>query len=549
MEVEVTGIEEAKRVVGRLLEKEIPKTLHLRSKWSLIATQLALLRSNLDSVDPLSPNLNLLGLPSIAATLSHTLTLSHSFQSPSLPHGKLLSQSLLHSALSSLRLHVSDSLLLLDSGLLSPNSPSPSPDRDAVLTLIARLQIGIPPSRSFAMDSLLRLLHDQPKNVLLVISQGIIPVLLTLLDNSPSDDMKDKILAAISRISAFDSGKHALDAEGLPLLNHLLRAVEAGSGFAQIEACAALQALTLSRENSRAIAARGGISSLLEICATGMSSIQASATRVLSNLAAFPEVKAKFVDESGISVLFAVLSCGTAAAREDTIRCLCNLVRDDDILKLELVQGRVIPRLKNYWESVPSDASLQAAAEFLSELASCQPIGEAILADGFFEKLMSLLSSEVSGVRTAAAVAIHKLSRCMKSTEETGIGGGCIPALIGMLDGKSMAEREAAAMALSSLVVNKGNRRAFCRDSRGGVARTVRLLDPSRGEKLDRRYPVSVLASLVNNKKWRRLMVTEGACAYLEKLGRMDVEGARKLYETILPRGKVWGILPHQGQS
>lgn len=44
-----------------------------------------------------------------------------------------------------------------------------------------------------------------------------------------------------------------LIAEGLSLLNHLLCVLELGSGFSKEKACIALQALSLSKENARAI--------------------------------------------------------------------------------------------------------------------------------------------------------------------------------------------------------------------------------------------------------------------------------------------------------
>ncbi|KAK8483024.1 hypothetical protein V6N11_038115 [Hibiscus sabdariffa] len=77
------------------------------------------------------------------------------------------------------------------------------------------------------MDSLLGLLQKDDKNVMTAVVQGVIPVLVRLLDSSCLE-MKEKMVAAISRVSC-GSSKHvliALIAEGLLLLNHLLRVLE-----------------------------------------------------------------------------------------------------------------------------------------------------------------------------------------------------------------------------------------------------------------------------------------------------------------------------------
>ncbi|KAF3524002.1 hypothetical protein F2Q69_00048478 [Brassica cretica] len=62
------------------------------------------------------------------------------------------------------------------------------------------------------------------------IAQGVVPVLVRLLD-SCSLSMKEKVVVVISRISTVESSKYVLIAEGLSLLNHLLRVLESGSGF------------------------------------------------------------------------------------------------------------------------------------------------------------------------------------------------------------------------------------------------------------------------------------------------------------------------------
>ena len=61
--------------------------------------------------------------------------------------------------------------------------------------------------------------------------------------------------------------------------------------------------VSFSKENTRAIGYRGGISSLLEICDVGTPNSQAIVVGVLRNLARFQEIKENFIEENAISVI------------------------------------------------------------------------------------------------------------------------------------------------------------------------------------------------------------------------------------------------------
>ncbi|XP_028766239.1 uncharacterized protein LOC114724113 [Neltuma alba] len=528
---------------------EIPAILHLKGKWSLIASKLHLLRSRLadfSSHFPHSSSSNSLSrdlLLSIAQTLNDAVSLVKDCQLPTLSHGKLKTQSLIDSLLASLDRHLSDCDVLLKSGVLRDDAISTASNRDAVRSelrnLTARLQIGSSDSRIFAMDSFLGLLQEDDKNVMIAVAQGVVPLLVRLLDSS-SSEMKEKIVAAISRVSMVDSIKHALIAEGLVLLNHLLRILDHGSGFAKEKACTALQALTFSRENARAIGSRGGISSLLDICQVGTPGSQASAAGVLRNLVVYPEVRVHFVEENAVVVLLGLASSGTAIAQENAIGCLSNLISDDESLKLTSVKERGIECLKNFWDSVSSVQSLEVAIELLRSLASSPSIAEVLISDGFVQKLVGVLHCGVLRVRIAAARAVYTLgSSTTKAKKEMG-ECGCITPLIQMLDGKAVEEKEAAAMALSILMFYTGNRRIFRKDERGIVS-AVQLLDPSI-ENLDKKYPVSILVSLVHSKTCRKQIAAAGASVHTRKLVEMNVEGSKKLLDS-LGRAKVWEAL------
>ncbi|KAF5459577.1 hypothetical protein F2P56_019516 [Juglans regia] len=528
----------------------IPHAETFRGKWSLVRAKLTDLQIHLsDFTDfpnssssiPLSLDL----LHSISHTLTDAVSLCHKCQTPNFSDGKLKTQSDIDSVLAKLDRHVKDADILIKSGVLRDGvapSTSSSSKREVARAesrgLITRLQIGSAESKISAMDSLLRLLEADDKNVMISVAQGMVPVLVRLLDSSSSWEMKEKALAAISRISTVDSSKHVLIAEGLLVLNHLLRVLDLGSGFAKEKACVTLQALTFSKENARAIGSRGGVSSLLEICQAGTPGSQAFAAGVLRNLAVFSEIRENFVEENGVAVLLGLASSGTVLAQENAIGCLCNLISEDESLKLQLFKEGGIECLKNFWDSAPTVQSLEVAVDLLRHLASCPIIAEVVVSDGFVARLMGVLNCGVLGVRVAAARAVYELGFSTRTRKEIG-ECGCIGPLIKMLDGKAVEEKEAAAKALSILMLYAGNRKVFRKDERGMV-NAVQVLDPSV-QNLDKQYPVSILASLAHSKKCRKQMVAAGACVYLQKLVEMDIEGSKKLLDS-LSRSKILGV-------
>ncbi|KAK8488937.1 hypothetical protein V6N13_060944 [Hibiscus sabdariffa] len=472
-----------------------------KGKWALIKSKLNDLRVQLvdfsdfptSSSNPLAVDL----LRSISHTLNEAFSLSQKCQSLDLAEGKLKTQSNIDAVLAKLDRHIKDSEILIRSGVLQDGglvSSKTEAVRVESRNLVTRLQIGTTESKNSAMDLLLDLLQEDDKIVMIVVAQGVVPVLVRLLDSSCLE-MKEKTVAAISMVSSVESSKHVLIAEGLLLLNHLLRVLESGSGFAKEKACIALQALSFSKENARAIGSRGGISSLLEICQAGTPGSQALAAGVLKILASFDEIKENFVEESAVFVLIGLAASGTALAQENSIGCLCYLVSDDESLKLLIFEEGGIECLRNFWDSSPNRKSLEVAVDFVRQLASCPLIADALIADGFGPRLEDALNCGGLAVRIAAARAVYGLSFNSKTRKEMG-ECGCTTALIKMLDGKAVEEKEAAAMALSSCCMPETE---------------------------------------------RKQMVAAGACVYLQKLVEMNVEGAKRLLES-LGRGKIWGV-------
>lgn len=536
---------------------QIPRVKHFKGKWVIVKTKLNDLETQLkdfsDFPAAASNTLCLDHVHSVSHTLIEAASVAQKCQGVSLTEGKLKTQSDIDSVLAKLDRHVRDGDVLIKSGVLQDGDVliksgvlqdgvvSSGSKREVVRAesrnLITRLQIGSAESKNSAMDSLLGLLQEDDKNVVIAVAQGVVPVLVKLMDSS-SLEMKEKTVASIARVSMVDSSKHVLIAEGLLLLNHLIRVLESGSGFAKERACVALQALSFSKENARAIGSRGGISSLLEICQAGTPGSQAFAAGVLRNLAGFSEIKENFIEENAVMVLLGLVASGTALAQENVFGCLCNLVSDDESLKLLIVREGGIGSLKSYWDSVSAVKSLEVAVELLSQLASCLPIAEVLVSDGFVVRLVNVLNCGVLSVRIAAARAVYMLGINSKARKEMG-ECGCIGPLIKMLDGKAVEEKESAAKALSTLMLYAGNRKILRKDERG-IVTVVQLLDPLI-QNLDKKYPVAILAALVHCRKCRKQMVAAGACLHLRKLVEMDIEGANKLLEN-LGRGKIWGV-------
>uniref|UniRef100_A0A7N0RAI3 DUF7032 domain-containing protein n=1 Tax=Kalanchoe fedtschenkoi TaxID=63787 RepID=A0A7N0RAI3_KALFE len=526
------------------LTEEVVKVRSFKGKWSSVKSKLADLRTQLtdltDFPNSASNPLFLELVQSVVGTLEEGLALARRCQREDFKAGKLRTQSDIDSMIARLDRHIRDGEILIKSGVLQDGGGGSS-KREAVRAdarnLVTRLQIGSVESKNAAMDSLLGLLIEDDKNVLIAVAQGVVPVLAKLLD-STSAEMKEKAVCAISRVSMVESSKHVLVAEGLMLLNHLIRVLESGSGFAKEKACIALQGLSTSKENARAIGSRGGISSLLEICQAGTPNSQAAAAGVLKNLAKFDEIKENFMEENALPVLLGLLACGTSSAQENAIGCLCNLVAGDEELKLRFAREGGFGGLKNFWDGAPAAQSLEVALDLFTTLASCAPIAEALAAEGFISRLVIVLNCEVSGVRIAAAKAVNELGLNSKTRKSLG-DFGCIPLLVRMLENKAVEEKEAAAKALSNLVQCESNKKIFKKDERG-IVNVVQLLDPSV-QNLDKRYPVFILASLAHSKKCRKSMTAAGASPHLQKLVEMDVEGSKKLFESIR-HGKVWGI-------
>ncbi|XP_026660825.2 uncharacterized protein LOC103708084 [Phoenix dactylifera] len=532
-----------------------------RGRWSAVAATLGRLRDALNDLSDLPSHSHPLAadlLRSLSQTLSLTLPLALHCRSPDPPAGKLRTQSDIAAVAATLAQLAADADLLLRTGaLLDPPTPpqataaaAPGTSRresvrSQARSLVTRLQIGSPASRITALDSLIALLREDDKNILIAAAQGVLPALLRLLDSSSSGgEARAKAVAVIARIAAVESCRHVLVADGAPLLHHLVRTIESDCGgpAAREQACAALQTLTLAKDNAMAVGSRGGIVALLEICCDGTPSAQAAAACVLKNLAGVQELRENFLEENGVPVLVRLLASGTPLAQENAIGCLCNLAAGDEgeSLKLAIFKDGGLDCLKNYLESGGSgnDRSLEPAIGLLRNLSSFRYIAELAACAGFLLQVIAALDSTTSGTRSEAARAISELAVVGRTRKEL---GDAVPRLIRMLEAKVAEEKEAAVKALASLVSFPRFRRIFRKEERG-VFNVVQLLDPLVWN-VEKKYPVSVLLSLSQSRRCRKQMVAVGACGFLQSLAAMEVEGAKRLLES-LGRGKLWRVFP-----
>ena len=313
-----------------------PDVRFFKGRWFAIATKLDSLQALLEDFSGL-PNLssNPLSaefLPSLSKTLDNALSLCRQCLSEELPAGKLRTQSEIAAIASALDRHATDANILHRTGILLEPARVAGDDpalkggswreiiRVEARNLITRLQIGGAVAKNAALEELTGLLEEDEKNVLIAASQGVVPALVQLLD-SPSNETREKAVAAIAKVSSVESSRHVLLAEEMPLLNHLSRVLESGSGFAKEKSCVALQTLTLAKDKARAFVCRGGISPLLGICHVGTPAAQSAAVGVMKNLAAVAEIRAGFAEENAVPVLLAMCSSSTAVAQENAMAC------------------------------------------------------------------------------------------------------------------------------------------------------------------------------------------------------------------------------------
>ncbi|KAJ8642483.1 hypothetical protein MRB53_004231 [Persea americana] len=508
-------------------------------------------------------------LPNILSTLETIHSLAEQCRDHP-PSGKLLMQSNLDIASSSLSLHLRHLDLLLNSGVLCSSSnaaasnnptaivlpqPGPSASRDElaffVRDLFARLQIGGPDFKKKALESLLQLLRDDDdaesaKNSVVVAAEGDVAYLIHLLDSHGHPlFVREHAVHAISVLaSASDSSRKAVFEEGA--LGPLLRLLETGSAAVKEKAAAAVEAITSDPENAWAVSAYGGIRALIEACRSGSPAVQAHSTGALRNAAAVEDIRRALEEEGAIPVLVDLLdSSGHGGGRSSSgnaAHCLWLMASSGEDFRQAIVQEGGLQRLLQLLQEGPNPETIEHALRAIYALSlsasTARALSSSPSAAGFLPQLAELIRQGGSaGLQHISASLICNLSL---ADERKRALAGCMGALVKMMESplqKSAAvgTQEVAARALVLLLSVRSNRKEFVREEKN-VLKLVQMLDPRRNVGgMCKSYPVSVAAALTagGGGGCRKRLVAAGACQHLQVLADMDVTGARKVMQRL----------------
>lgn len=458
--------------------------------------------------------------------------------------GKLQMQSSLDAVALKLAMHVQECELLVKSGIVRECGALPTSSGGAakesakwnVRDLLARIQIGSVESKLKALESLVNLMDEDDKAVLIVAREERgIPTLVHLLD-SGVNVLRERASAAVCRIAQIDSCEELLVSEGA--LSSLVRVLESGSSHSKEKAASALKNLTCTYENATSVVAHGGASALLEVCQAGTPAAQAAAVGAIRNLASISEVQLTVAEEGAIPILVGLINSGTPLSQEYACDALQSLASSNEHVRQAIMREGAVPALIMYYDSTPSPKGKEVGMGALSNLTASESDLEELLTAGFLSRLVSALKVGLVIEQQSAAAAVCHLARSAELRKRLG-SVGCIPPLVRMLEGKTNISQALAVHAILNLIADDSNRRAFCREERS-IAKVVHLLDPSMLS-IAKRHPILVLLCVSGKKKCRKQMIAAGACSYLAKLAQVEADGARKLLER-LEGGKMWSL-------
>ncbi|XP_024370355.1 uncharacterized protein [Physcomitrium patens] len=450
--------------------------------------------------------------------------------------GKLQTQSNLDSLCGQLDLHIHDCQLMIKNGIMQENPlaichVTPESSREAmrwtIRNLISHLEIGNVGCKQRALDSMLRIMSDDDKNILMVASQGAVTVLVHLLDAS-QPVIREKSAAAICLLALNDSCEHTVVAEGG--IAPLVRLLDSGSPRAQESAAAGLQGLSVSDENARAITAHGGVPALTEVCRVGTSGAQAAAAGTLRNLAAVENLRRGISDDGAIPIVINLISSGTSMAQENAAATLQNLAVSDDSIRWRIIGDGAVQPLIRYLDSSLDICAQEIALGALRNLAACRDNIDALVNAGLLPRLANHLRSGKISMQLVAAATVRLIACSMESRRSLG-EAGVIGPLVKLLDAKSTMAQEYSAQALALLLLDEENRKLFLAED-WGIIGLVLLLD-TRFKEVGKQFPIAALQALSGNAKCRKQMVTAGACYHLRQLADKEVTGARRLLDRL----------------
>ncbi|XP_044502562.1 armadillo repeat-containing protein 3, partial [Mangifera indica] len=515
-------------------------------RWQIIRTKLISLQSSLSSISD-SPHWSensLLHtiLPSLLSTLQRLKALSDQCTLTSLTGGKLLMQSDLDIASTSLSNHLRDIDLLLRSGVLYQSNaivlsqPGPASDKEDLLLFIkdlfTRLQIGGVEFKKKALESLLQLLVDDEKSACLVAKEGNIGYLISLLDFHHQGLVREQAVLALSIVvSASDESRKIVFEEGG--LGPLLRVLETGSMILKEKAAIAIEAITIDHENAWAVSAYGGVSVLIEACRSGSVTTQTHAVGAIRNIAAVEDIQTTLAEEGAVPVLVELLASDSNLAKENAAHCIATLASSGEYFRVLIIQERGLQRLmhliqdsssslitvENSLRAISSLCLSDSAARILSSSTSF------IIQLGEFVKNGNMLLQQIS------SSLIGKL--CISDGNKRAISN-CLRSLIKLMEcPKPVGLQEAATQAIVALLTVRSNRKELVRDEKSMI-RLVQMLDP-KNEAVNKTFPVMVVAAVLSggSNGCRKRLLAAGAYQHLQKLAEMEIPGARKVSQRL----------------
>ncbi|MBA0640460.1 hypothetical protein Goklo_023394 [Gossypium klotzschianum] len=482
-------------------------------RWQVLRSKLCTLQSSLSSISE-SPHWDDNSLlhtlfPSLLSTLQRLKPLSDQCTLSSFTGGKLLMQSDLDIASSSLSTHLHDLDLLLRSGVLHQSNsiilshPGPGSDKDDlgffIRDVFTRLQIGGIEFKKKALESLLQLLNKEEKSTAVVAKEGNIGYLISLLEVNSQPLIREQAVLAVSMLasSSQHSRKIIFEEGGL---RPLLRILETGSISLKEKAAIAVEAITADPENAWAISAYGGVSALIEACRSGSQPIQTHAVGALRNVASVEDIRLALGEEGAVPVLVQLLVSGNTATQEKVANCLSILASSGEYCRALIIQEKGLPRLMHMIQDLSNSDTIEHVLRTICSLS-------------ISASLLSKLSISEGNKRA--------ISSCMGS-------------LVKLTESPKPVElQDAAAQAIVSLLAVRSNRKELARDEKS-VMRLVQMLDP-KNETVSKKYPLMVVTALLagGSGDCRKILVAAGANKHLQILTEMEVAGAKKALQRL----------------
>ncbi|KAL6657798.1 hypothetical protein ACP70R_005578 [Stipagrostis hirtigluma subsp. patula] len=418
--------------------------------------------------------------------------------------------------------------------------PPPGATRDDVRfyvrDLFARLRVGGAEMRREAAAALGEALRDDGKCARVVacdVPDGV-AVLVALLE-CPDARVQEEALEAVSVIAGFDAHRGDLVVGGV--IAPLIRVLEAGASPAAKERAArVLCKLTENSDNAWAVAAHGGVTALLNVCADDHGGeLVCAALRVLRSLAGVDEIRKYMVADAGAvpALLSLSQSAKDDAAQVQATELLAAIASGDGSVRETVIREGAVESLVRALDpdSPRSSKAREVALRAIDALCFSSPCStDRLVAAGFLDRVLFLLRNGDSTLQHCALKAAHRLCHVSEETKKAMGDAGFMPELVRVLQAKSPEAREMAAEALSALVSVHRNRKRFVQED-GNVAQVLQLLSPD--EEKAKRFLLSTLLQLTDSSSGRRKIMSSEHLRNLERLAETNVPEAKRIVKKL----------------